>query len=225
MLNQRNLRYLISFLIFSLVFTVSVPMNSKASEKIEHIELPSDIDNQLDELISLLKEIDSQNIDLINIENNSNHQINQLSTEAKELYLDYKKMVLSGELDKLNEDLSEIELYISNESVYENDRISFNGSVAQAASASGIKISNSTINKLNEVTGWSGGIFGVAAALIKMKLGLSPTALTLLILAVGGLGMHAINSCNKNKKGILLSGNFIGPVTMPTGVVTCKPVK
>ncbi|TRZ40256.1 hypothetical protein CEQ21_04790 [Niallia circulans] len=220
---QKSIRSLIIILVFFLVFSVSIPIKSSAEDYDETTVLPSDINEQLDNLIILLKEMNSLEIDLLDIENNSNQQIADLSSEAKNLYLGYEEMVDNGEYEDLVEELSEVEYKITDDSLFTS--VNFSGTKVMAKSKGEVKISNATIKKLNELTGWSGGIFGVAAALIKMKLGLSPTALTLLIIAVGGLGLKAVNSCNKYNKGIILKGSFIGPVTMPLGTVTCKPVK
>ncbi|WP_340084680.1 hypothetical protein MHB50_00155 [Siminovitchia sp. FSL H7-0308] len=175
------------------------------------------LNDELDQLINLLEEMDSKGIDIINLENNKSEQIELLSPDAKELYLKYE---LEIQNNGTNEVVGNV-LYSENSSVNPGEI----GTLTKKTKVRGIYISNATVKKLNTITNYSGGIFGVAAALIKMKLGLSPTALTMLILAVGTLGMKVVNSCNKYKKGFYLSGEFYGIITMPQGVVTCVPRK
>ncbi len=224
-----------SILFLSLVFLLSTLSISNLKAQAQSLnEIPNEskslysaigmdentFNDELDQLINLLEEMDSKGIDIVNLENNKAEQIELLSPDAKELYSQY-------ELEIQNHGTNEVvgNILYSEEDAVNAGEITTFAKAAKKTKASGIYISNATIKKLNNVTGWSGGIFGVAAALIKMKLGLSPTGLTLLIIAVGGLGMKAINSCNKYKKGIYLSGEFYGPITMPMGVATCKPKK
>lgn len=202
-------------LLFSTVSVTGVQANSLSDGKgnnnfykIAEIDEKT-FNKELEQLIILLEEMDSKGIDIVNLENNESEEINLLSPEAKKLYVDYEKFGVNLELDK-------------HVSVEMEDK---NAISTMSSKVNGIFISNDTINKLNKVTGVSGGIFGVAAALIKAKLGLSPTALTALIVAVGALGVAGINACNWNNKGIYLTAEFIGPITMPLGVATCKAAK
>ncbi|WFA05853.1 MULTISPECIES: hypothetical protein [Bacillus] len=173
------------------------------------------LSKELDQLIVLLKEMDSKGIDIINLENNKPEQIESLSSSAKALYLKYESEIQNKGIE---ETIGDVSLLVGSDVVS-------SGKFTTAAKASGIYISNKIVEKLNDVAGWSGGIFGVAAALIKLKLGLSPTAYTMLIIAVATLGMKTINSCNKYKKGFYLKGEFVGPMFAPVGTVTCKAKK
>lgn len=227
-LRKRGFRLIVSSIVFTLVYSVTLPVSQAfQEEEVETSFLPEDFDEQLDELIIMLKEMDKEEIDLVNPAENNEQQIEELSPEVQELYLEYEEAVNSGEVEELEVTIeniqSEQDVIIETSSIDNKSSISFFGATANAGTK--VTITNKTIQKLNDVTGWSGGIFAVATALIKLKLGLSPTPLTMLIIAVGALGMKGINSCNKNKKGIILEGVVYGSVTSPVGTVVCKPVK
>lgn len=220
----KNSKIFVCFMSLVLMFSMlSISTHSAAAQSVPQVQSESEslydivgmeeetFNDELDKLIVLLEEMDSKGIDIVNLENNNPEQINLLSKEARELYTEYEV-----EINNSSDDL------IGNVQLEEGPSV---GEFTTMAKASGIYISNATVKKLNEASGWSGGVFGVAAALIKMKLGLSPTALTLLIIAVASLGMKGINSCNKYKKGFYLKGEFYGSVTMPVGTVTCSAKK
>ncbi|MFP3419432.1 hypothetical protein R0K30_06705 [Bacillus sp. SIMBA_154] len=168
-------------------------------------------EKEFNKLIVTLENMVSKGIDFQDLKNNSNKKIASLTTEEKKVYQDYKAYIENPENQKNNS---------------LNSRIIDNGEISTLAKkASGIYISQKQIQRINDVTNFSGGIFGVASGLIRMKLGLNPTALSLLIIAVATLGISGLNLCNKYKKGVYLKGEFVGSIYMPLGTVSCVAKK
>ncbi|MEC1184478.1 hypothetical protein [Bacillus altitudinis] len=198
------------FLCSTLSLTIS-PINAQAQVSNKTQTDVVTFEKEFNKLIVTLEKMVSKGIDFQDLKNNNNKKIQSLTTEEKKVYQDYKSYLENPENQK-------------SDSL--NSRIIDNGEISTLAKkASGIYISQKQIQRINDVSGFSGGIIGVATALIKMKLGLSPTALTMLILAVASLGIGGLNLCNKYKKGVYLKGEFIGSIYMPMGTVSCVAKK
>jgi len=170
------------------------------------------LSKKLNELITLLEEMESQGIDLVDLENNTHEQIESLSYHARKMYVDYESQYKDLSQEEILKDI----LPIQNIKFEKTPEISLMRS-------GGIYISNQVVEQINKVTGLTGGFFSVAAALIKLNLALSPTGLSLLIVAIVAGGVAIINTCNWNNKGFDFYTEFIGNNATPVGNIYCVP--
>lgn len=225
--NKLGILFLSFVFLFSTLSMSQMEVQAQSLSKIQdesdslHSVIGMDEDSlneELDQLIVLLEEMDSKGIDIVNLENNTPKQIELLSSAAKEVYFDYQLELQNVGTDELVGNVS----FVKDFARVDSGEIT---TFAANTNVSGIYISNAQVIKLNKISGLSGGVFGVSAALIKAKLGLSPTVLTVLILAVSTLGLATLNACNWNNKGFYLTASFIGSMAAPVGTVACVPNK
>lgn len=171
--------------------------------------------------IALFDELTEAGIDMVNLSNNK-HLIDELSIDAKDFYLAYENEMMNG---LTPEELQEVQEIINSENLImpmmDVDVGSGSGGVIKDADGT-IFVSHDLISKLNKITGFSGGVAGVFAVLIKMKWGATPKEVLILAGAVVALGVGTINACNWNDRGIYITVTFVGSMTAPVPYASCR---
>lgn len=132
-LKGKVFRCIVSLIVFTLVYSVTLPVSKafQSEPEVEESFLPEDFDEELDELVDILKEMNENEIDLVDIENNDDQIIEDLSSEAQELYLEYEKAVEIGEVAEIEAIIEEVQseqdAIIETASVESNSTINFFG--------------------------------------------------------------------------------------------------
>ncbi|MBM7646763.1 hypothetical protein JOD45_002997 [Scopulibacillus daqui] len=212
---KKRLNPFVFFLVAVLMVSFVLPHNVDAKTTKYYSE--NNLNSKADELISILEELDNNNIDMENLDNNTEKSLNHLSYKTRKFYKSYKDAVENGENGNkfivgkyLNIDQSKLSQ--SNSKIAPRIILPF--------SYKKYKVSESKIKKINSLAkkvGLGAGLLTAIAKAFKK----SPTYRTLLIGAVGSIGLHALNSCDKHKKGIYIEDYRFGA----THSFQCKPVK
>ncbi|MCM3671234.1 hypothetical protein M3181_19940 [Mesobacillus maritimus] len=152
--------------------------------------------------IKAINELD-QKLDMENLTSNSQDDINQLSTEAKRLY----ESILIYANQKNGPLKSEDMLVVLNNYVHSSNTTNATNTIQPMLGGINYKeykISNSDIQKLNDLVGLNGGFWATATAIAKIW-GKNPTVLTLMLGALPMLGVGGLNLCNSKKKGVIIT--------------------
>ncbi|WP_079473949.1 hypothetical protein [Marinococcus halophilus] len=138
------------------------------------------------------------NMDLENLESNSEKEINELSEEGQEFYR-------AIEIDGLETYEENFEMENANNGEYSTQVIGI--------SSKEYTLTPGDISAINSVA--TGGATGTALANALAKhFGKSPTPTTLVVAAIGGLGVGGINSCDQGNGVIITKTQFgTGPAT------------
>ncbi|UOY89184.1 hypothetical protein [Bacillus glycinifermentans] len=193
-----------SVLLFSMMsFSALASTESSEGKTISSDEMISVSGKEVENtkvLVRAINELDTK-LDMENLSANSQKEVSQLSPEAKKLY----DSIVSYKNQKSAFLTSDDAVVIFSEYVS-----NLNKSKEQTFTTKGVlnykefKISNSKIKQLSAAVGINGGFWTTATAIVKY-FSYSPTALTLMLVAVPTLGMGVINACNSKGKGIIIT--------------------
>lgn len=226
---KKHFKSLVSIISFALIVAFISPQNANAlvllpegEEYYPEVEMTESEISEAIEMRDVLLELDA-NLDMTNLENNTTEEISTLSESSQEFYSLYKETEPIS-----NETL--LPLFITSENIAGSpSKPPLNSDVmpppgtstylygGQIGSVTNTSVSNTTITNINEIAGYTGSAFTFAALMAK-KYGKNPTFLTLMLVAISALGMKALNTCNRYKKGIVITRTRVGA----TNYFTCK---
>ncbi len=201
----------VSFAMLSGVVTPFSTTHAATKNEVNDVEAIQVSQAEIDEaqkVVDIINSLDEK-LNMNDFTKNDLETIESLNNDEREFYNQFKEATErnGGQLDE------EGAINVIN-SVYHETIARDNAPVRMAAASSvgsvkDYKLSNQEVKDIADIagvhgTGW-GFVTGIAA-----RFGKKPTILSMLILAVPALGAIAINRCNKNGKGVIITDLRIG---------------